>query len=87
MPDYPVTLAIVGEMGQSLGGTSATRSGRPEAVTGAQARALFEGRVEALVDGGPCPGGVPSTVIDVSSFGWTLVREGAVQKKELLRYL
>jgi L-threonylcarbamoyladenylate synthase len=87
VPDHPVTLAILREMGQPLAVTSANRSGRPEAVTGAQARALFENRVEVLVDGGACPGGVPSTVIDVSSFGWTLVREGAVKKKELLRYL
>jgi L-threonylcarbamoyladenylate synthase len=87
VPDHPVTLAILREMGQPLAVTSANRSGRPEAVTGVQARSLFENRVEVLVDGGACPGGVPSTVIDVSSFGWTLVREGAVKKKELVRFV
>jgi tRNA A37 threonylcarbamoyladenosine synthetase subunit TsaC/SUA5/YrdC len=43
--------------------------------------------VEALWDGGACRGGVASTVLDASSLQWTLVREGAVKKKTLLKYL
>ena len=40
-----------------------------------------------LVDAAPCPGGVPATVINVASTHWTLVREGAIKKTELVRFL
>lgn len=87
IPAHPVTQSILKEMGQPLAVTSANRSGQAEAVTGEEAEGLFGGRVNVLVDAGPCPGGVPSTVINVSSTHWTLVREGAIKKKELLRFL
>lgn len=87
IPDHPVTLALLKKMGQPLAVTSANRSGRPEAVSGEDAVKIFGTRVNVLVDGGLCPRGIPSTVIDVSSTHWTLVREGAITKKELLRYL
>jgi L-threonylcarbamoyladenylate synthase len=87
IPAHPVTLSILNEMGQPLAVTSANRSGQREAVTGKEAEGLFGKRVDVLVDAGPCPGGVPSTVINVSSTHWTLVREGAIKKKELLRFL
>ncbi len=87
IPDCPVALALIKEVGAPLATTSANRSGRPDAVTGKAARQLFEGQADVILDGGACPKGVPSTVLDVSSTVWTLVREGAVSKKELLRYL
>jgi len=87
IPDHPVTLAILKKMGQPLAVTSANRSGQPEAVSGHEAQQFFSGRVDILVDAGPCPGGIPSTVINVASTHWTLVREGAIKKKELLRFL
>lgn len=87
VPDCPVTRAILRAMGQPLAVTSANRSGFPDAATGAAARREFDGRVDVIVDGGKCPGGVASTVLDVSSAAWTLVREGAVPKKDLLKFL
>lgn len=87
IPDHPVTLAILKKMGQPLAVTSANRSGQAEAVSGEEAGKIFGDHVDVLVKGGFCPRGVPSTVIDVSSTHWTLVREGAITKKELLRYL
>ncbi len=87
VPDHPVARALLRAMNSPLAVTSANRSGRREATTGAQAASIFNGKVEVLVDGGPCPGGVPSTVLDVSSVVWTLRREGAVPKADLLRYM
>lgn len=87
IPAHPVTQAILKAMDQPLAVTSANRSGHPEAVAGQEAESLFGQRVEVLVNAGACPGGVPSTVINVSSSHWTLVREGAIKKNELLRFL
>lgn len=87
VPDHPAARALLKAFGAPLAVTSANPSGRPPATTGAAARRMFLGRVEALWDGGRCPVGVASTVLDASSQQWTLVREGAVKKAELLRYL
>lgn len=74
-------------MGQPLAVTSANISGRPDAVTADEARRAFGGRVDLIVSGGRCPGAVPSTVLDVSSTVWTLRREGAIKKSDLMKYL
>lgn len=87
VPDHPAARALLKSFGAPMAVTSANPSGRPPAVTGAAAKKMFGGRVEVLWDGGRCPGGVASTVLDASSLFWTLVREGAVKKKTLLTYL
>lgn len=87
VPDHGPAIALLKAFGAPLATTSANPSGRPPATTGAAARRMFGGRVEVLWDGGRCPGGVASTVLDASSMQWTLVREGAIKKKTLLQYL
>ena len=87
VPKHPAALALLKAMRCPLAVTSANRSGKPPAVTGGEALRIFGGRVDALLDGGRCPEGEPSTVLDAAHEPWTLVREGAVRKKELLRYL
>jgi L-threonylcarbamoyladenylate synthase len=87
VPDHAGARALLRAFGAPLAVTSANPSGRPAAATGAAARRTFEGRVEVLWDGGRCPVGVASTVLDASGLQWTLVREGALKKKTLLKYL
>lgn len=87
VPDHPVTLAILRALGQPLAVTSANRSGRREAVTGEEARRLFEGKVDLVVDAGACPGGQASTVLNVASTAWTLARPGPVSKEQILKHL
>lgn len=87
VPDHPGARALLRVFNAPLAVTSANPSGRPPAATGTAAARIFKGKVEVLWDGGKCPGGVASTVLDASSDHWTLVREGAVGKNELLKYL
>jgi len=87
IPKHPVALAILREAGAPLAVTSANRSGQKETLTGEHVARLFFGKADVIVDGGPCQRGVPSTVLDVSSSAWTLVREGAVSREELLKFL
>jgi L-threonylcarbamoyladenylate synthase len=87
VPKHATTLAVLRAFDGPLAVTSANHSGQPPAVTGEEVVALFGGRVELILDAGPCPVGEASTVLDASSSAWTLVREGAVKKKELLKFL
>ena len=87
VPDHPAARALLKAFGAPLATTSANPSGEPPAVTGAAARRIFGGRVEILWDGGRCPRGTASTVLDASTLQWTLVRQGAVTRRTLLKYL
>lgn len=87
IPNDPVALSILRTVGLPLATTSANRSGDDPAVTGREAESVFENQVEGVVNAGRCPAGEASTVLDASSFAWTLVREGAIRKKTLEKYL
>jgi tRNA A37 threonylcarbamoyladenosine synthetase subunit TsaC/SUA5/YrdC len=44
--------------------TSANRSGRPPAIEPSDVEAELGDHLDVLVDGGSCPGGLPSTIVD-----------------------
>lgn len=69
-----------------LTGTSANRADRPPARTAQIVEACLRGRVDLIVDAGPAPGGLPSTVIDVRD-PVRIVREGAVTRAQLEQIL
>jgi tRNA A37 threonylcarbamoyladenosine synthetase subunit TsaC/SUA5/YrdC len=58
--------------------TSANISSRPPADTVAMVEDYFNGLLDLVVDGGRAPGGLPSTIIDVSAGGAVVLRPGAV---------
>lgn len=70
--------ALVGEICQPLTATSANLSGERELADPADVSALFSGKVELIVDGGPTPGGLPSTIVDLTADRPRILREGAV---------
>lgn len=82
-PDHPVPLALIDACGTPLAVTSANVSGRASPATARQVVAQLAARVPLIIDGGKCPGGVPSTVIDVSARPARLLRAGSVPAEEL----
>lgn len=87
IPKHAAARELLRRANIPLAATSANPSGKPPAVSGSAALKMFRGRVDVLLDAGKCPVGEASTVLDASSYPWTLVREGAVKKHELLPYL
>jgi L-threonylcarbamoyladenylate synthase len=78
VPAHEVALQLIRALGTALAATSANLSGQPEAVT---AEAVYEAlgtRVGLLLDGGRCPGGVASTVVDVTVDPPLIRRRGAM---------
>lgn len=63
LPAHPVAVSLIELAGFPLAAPSANRSGRPSPTTAAHVRDDLEGRIDAVVDGGPCAVGVESTVI------------------------
>lgn len=78
MPDHPTPRAIVRRMGRPLPTTSANRHGQPSTKDANAARAALNGDVALILDAGPAPGGVDSTVIDLSVSPPTILRSGAI---------
>jgi L-threonylcarbamoyladenylate synthase len=76
IPDHPVALALLREVGEPLATTSANRSGDPPALAADDAARL--GGLDAVLDGGRAPGGVPSTLLDLTGTEPRTLREGPV---------
>jgi len=83
VPDHPVPLALMAALGAPLAATSANLSGRPSPVTAQEVEAELGGRIELILDGGRCPGGIPSTVLDLTTDPPTILRAGAIGVEEI----
>jgi L-threonylcarbamoyladenylate synthase len=87
IPDHPVVLKLLGGCGFPLVTTSANPSSQPSVTNAGAAKNYFYGKVDLILDGGPCEGESPSTVLDMTHFPYTVVREGCLPSKTLLKYL
>lgn len=83
VPDHPFALRLIQAVGAPLAATSANLTGRPDPRTAEEVMGYLEGHIELIVDGGRCPGGVPSTVIDLTETPPAAVRFGAISREEL----
>jgi L-threonylcarbamoyladenylate synthase len=83
MPNHPFALTLLRKVGP-LATTSANLSGGANASTPADVLAQLNGRFHLLLDGGPCPGGVPSTVVDCTQTPPVILRQGAVSEQDIL---
>jgi len=86
MPNHPFALSLLKAAGP-LATTSANRSGAENPLTAADVLSQLSGRIELILDGGACPGGVPSTVVDCTIPDVKILREGAIPAAEILSIL
>ncbi|MBN2045544.1 MAG: threonylcarbamoyl-AMP synthase [Anaerolineales bacterium] len=77
IPDHPVALAFLKATGP-LAVTSANLSGKENTTTAQEAFAQLNGRADLILDGGKTPGGVPSTVVDMTGPKPKIIRQGPV---------
>jgi tRNA threonylcarbamoyl adenosine modification protein (Sua5/YciO/YrdC/YwlC family) len=82
MPDHPLALDLIARTGP-LAVSSANRSGHPPATTMLDARLQLGASVAVYLDGGECPGGVPSTIVDLTGPAPAVLREGAITRDAL----
>ena len=78
VPAHPVALALLRAVGRPVAAPSANRSGGVSPTTADHVLDGLEGRIAAVVDGGPCTVGVESTVLDLSAGAPFLLRPGGV---------
>jgi len=83
VPAHPVALALIAASGRAIAAPSANRSGRPSPTRAEHVRDDLDGRIELILDGGPTPVGVESTVLDMTTDPPVLLRPGGVTLEEL----
>ena len=82
MPLHPVALELLKRTGP-LAVSSANVSGRPPATTCDEAMTQLGDSVSVYLDGGPCPGDVPSTIVDLTGTVPRLLRRGVIPAERL----
>lgn len=85
MPDLDLARSLMRLTGP-MAVTSANRSSGPNPRSAQEVLDQLGGRIDAIVDGGTTPGGVPSTVLDCTQSPPRVLREGAIAG-EILRFL
>lgn len=82
-PDHPLTLRLLRECALPLAAPSANPSGEPSPKTAQQVLGYFDGKIEAVIDGGECGIGRESTIIDLTRAPYRILRQGALPERDI----
>jgi len=83
VPNHPVCLALIQNLGDPIIGTSANISGQLAALTAEEAGQQLKGKIDFIINGGRCPGGKESTVVDVTNNAPVILRQGIILSHEI----
>lgn len=87
IPAHRVALHLIELAGQPLAVTSANLSAQGSLLTAQDVLAQLAGRIDVVLDDGACPGGVPSTVLDLTQSPARILREGPITADLLAPFL
>ena len=82
-PRHPDAQALMRATGRPIAAPSANRSGRMSPTSAAHVAAELRGKVALILDAGPCPVGLESTVLDLTGPAPVLLRPGGVTLEQL----
>jgi L-threonylcarbamoyladenylate synthase len=83
VPNHPVCLALIQHLGNPVIGTSANISGEPAALTAEEVGQQLGGKIDFIINGGKCPGGKESTVVDITRESPIILRQGIIPSDEI----
>ena len=86
-PDNDTTREIIRLAGVPVAAPSANISGKPSTTTAQHVLHDHNGRIDAIVDGGPCRVGLESTIVDLTEERPRLLRPGGITPEQLLEIL
>ena len=82
MPSNPAAQAFLKAASCPVAAPSANLSGKPSPTTAEHVRDDFDGRIDAIIDGGPCEFGIESTVIDLTGDVPMILRPGIMTAED-----
>ena len=83
-PAHPLAQQLLRAAGVPIAAPSANRSGRVSPTNAAHVAAEFDARIALILDGGACPVGLESTILDLTGRDPVLLRPGGVSLEELM---
>jgi L-threonylcarbamoyladenylate synthase len=83
MPAHPMALDLIRLAGRPIAAPSANRFSGLSPTSAEHVRAAFGSDVEIVLDGGPCPVGIESTVVSVARRPAVLLRPGMISREEI----
>lgn len=86
-PAHPLMRGVLAACQLPLAAPSANRSGAVSPTTADHVLASLGGRIDAVLDGGPCEAGLESTIVALRPGGWLLLREGPIAREALVSLL
>lgn len=86
IPDHDWLRELLNSTGP-LAATSANLSGEKSPTTPEQVMDQLAGRIELIIDGGRCEGGIPSTVVDTTSNSIKILRQGGISEEAIFKTL
>jgi L-threonylcarbamoyladenylate synthase len=87
MPSHPVALELIRRAGVPIAAPSANRFMQLSPTTAEHVRASLGGKVDMVLDGGPCDVGIESTVVSLACDPPMLLRPGMISKEEIEQML
>ncbi|MEF2070484.1 L-threonylcarbamoyladenylate synthase [Consotaella aegiceratis] len=78
-----IALDLIAELGRPVAAPSANPSGRVSPTTAEHVRRGLDGRIDMILDGGPCPMGLESTIVKPAGDHLLLLRAGAVAVEDI----
>lgn len=86
-PNHPVALELIRICGFPLVAPSANRSSGISPTRIEHVFEELEGKIDAVLDGGPCEVGIESTVLDLTVSPLCILRPGAISSEEISKVL
>ena len=85
IPNHVVPLILIHGLGAPIIGTSANISDKPSPVTAQEVEQQLGSEIDLIINMGRCPGGLESTVVDVTGETPVILRQGIVPEDEIKR--
>ncbi len=85
IPSHVITNEILNQLGAAIYLPSANISGQKEALSAEEVEDIFGRELDLIVDGGKCVQPQPSTVIDLTSRPFKVLREGVIPERDIVR--
>lgn len=73
---------LIARLNQPIIATSANISGLPTCRSGIEVFGVMDGRVDLVLDGGPCEG-IGASTVDITDPEWKLIKAGAISEREI----
>ncbi len=83
LPDHPCPQSLISACGSPITGTSANKHGGLDPTSATEVQRQLGSRLSLVLDGGPSPIGLASTVVDVTTSLPRIIRQGAITIEDL----